>query len=111
VKKKKSHSKKKQLASNTLFEIEKRFDVNKNLKKVVFENSEGNMIYMKFGTKEYLSLKFECDFNRERFKQELTVDLISQQWSKMIKNSSDIKIIRQTPVEEIIPSKKTFMKN
>ena len=91
---KKPATSKKKIANKILLEVERRFDTNNSLKKLVFENSDENMIYMKFNDNQILSLKFDCDYTREKFKQEITIDLSSQQWRKVMKSSSSVKIIR-----------------
>lgn len=108
---KKKNTQKKNTLKN-LLELEKRFDINKNLKKLIFENNDENIISMIFEN-EALIMKFDCDFNREKFKQELASELLTQNWKKITKNSH-INLVRKTKIENnlnISSTTKTERKN
>lgn len=72
-------------STKDLLEIVHNVSIKTALTKIVIENNEENMIFLKFG-KDVLSIKFWCDFSREKFKQEIMQDLPLEEWKRSFKN-------------------------
>ena len=81
-------------STKSLLEIAHNFPIKTALTKIVIENNEENMIFLKFG-KEVLSIKFWCDFSREKFKQEIMQDLFLEEWKRSFKNM-DLSFLRKS---------------
>lgn len=76
---------KKGKGAKELLEISRKFCLKDSLTKIVVENNDENMVYLKFGH-EVLSIRFICDNSRQKFKEEILPELSLQEWKRSLKN-------------------------
>lgn len=76
---------KKQVQKN-LLEIERKA-IQSDLKRIAFHSLDENFVFLNFNDGD-ITLKFDCDLQREKFRQEILNDLQSNEWKKTILESA-----------------------
>lgn len=77
---------KKQVQKN-LLEIERKAQIHTDLKKIAFHTLDENVVFLCFNDGD-ITLKFDCDLQREKFRQEILNELQSNEWKKTIVESA-----------------------